>query len=136
MAQTGSLQDSIEYVRRLDSDCTLTDGYVCAEVDADEFVSAESLRRLVPGVYLQAWAACYQDFLRIPELSDEQKALHHYRIGFSEDAAHYIVLFNGLLLPRLEDGKPAGVLMAVFGRSARYWVDKASLRIVRREFLK
>lgn len=125
------LRQSIGYVRGLDDRCTYTDGYACAEPPAP-LASRAQLERMVPAVYLRAWAVAYDDFRNLADLTPEQKDLKHYRIGFSEDGDQYVVLFRGLLLPEIVDGRPRGVLRAVFGRSTEYWIDKGTLKISKR----
>ena len=134
------MQESVEiskaYVAALDTECTLTDGYVCKQVEEDDFLSRESGQRLVPGPYLQVWQVCLTDFQGLTDLSTEQKQLRHYKIGFTETDGEYIVLFQGLLLPEVVDGKATGVIRAVFGLSTKYWVDKKTLTINKRLYLR
>ena len=130
-----STQKSIEYVRNLQTDCVLDHGYRCIEIEEDNFLGLEADRRMVPGPYLTAWQICYEDFKTIPELTDEQKELKHYKIGFTQNESHIIVLFQGLLLPEIVDGKPVGTIRSVFGLSTKYWVDKRTLEISERLFL-
>ena len=130
-----SLERSREFVRNLELDCTLTDGYQCAEVTEDDFLNPDSWKKMVPAPYLAAWQSCYDDFRRIPDLSAEQKELRHYKVGFTENQTAYIVLFQGLQLPFVdEEGQPTGIAGAVFGRSVKYWVDKKTLKIIKRMF--
>jgi hypothetical protein len=102
----------------------------------DRFLDREAPARMVPGSILRAWDACYRDFLAIEDPTEAQKDLRHYRIGFTEDDEHYIVLFSGLLLPYIDqEGKPDGVVNAVFGRSVQYWVSKQDIVIRQRLYL-
>ena len=134
--QSDTLQRSKDYVRGLSLDCTLTDGYECAKIEEDQFLRPESWRKMIPALYLPAWQACYEDFLQIPELTEEQRDLRHYKVGFTENERTYIILLQGLQLPYVdENGQRKGVVGAVFGRSVKYWVDKRTLRIVQRLFL-
>jgi hypothetical protein len=87
-------------------------------------------------VYLSAWQVCYDDFLAIPDLDDEQKELKHYKIGFTHSDAEFVVLFQALLLPDLVDGVAQGTIRATFGRSMRYRVDRRTLSINERLYLK
>lgn len=135
--QEDSLQRSLDYVRGLDSDCILTDGYVCANIEEDSFMQPESWQRMIPAVYMQAWQIAYEDFTRIADLSEAQKDLKHYKIGFTENDSQYIVVLLGLAVPYIdEQGKPNGIVSAVFGRSTKYWIDKRSKDIVKRLFYK
>nr|VFK64471.1 MAG: hypothetical protein BECKUNK1418G_GA0071005_10471 [Candidatus Kentron sp. UNK]VFK71102.1 MAG: hypothetical protein BECKUNK1418H_GA0071006_10511 [Candidatus Kentron sp. UNK] len=116
--------------------CALTDGYTCSEVEEDDFVRKTNKRVLVPGNYLTAWQICYGDFQTIEDISEEQKRLQHYRIGFTEDNENYIVLFSGLMLPKMVNGKPEGLILGTVGRTTKYWVDKESFTISKRLFYK
>ena len=104
--------------------------YACAEPPARW--RAAQIERMVPA-YTCAPGRSH-DFRHIADLTSEQKDLKHYRIGFSEDGDQYVVLFRGLLLPEIVDGRPRGVLRAVFGRSTQYWIDKGTLKITRRAY--
>lgn len=135
--QEDSLQRSIDYVNRLDLDCTLTDGYVCAGVEEDSFMQPASWQRMIPAIYMQAWQVAYEDFRQISDLTEEQKDLKHYKLGFTENDTQYIVVLLGLALPYIdEQGKPNGIVSAVYGRSTKYWIDKKSNEIVKRLFYK
>ena len=135
--QTDSSQKSVDYVRDLELTCTLTDSYVCVGSREDDFLQPDSWQRMVPAVYMRAWQAAYDNFLNIPDLSLEQKDLKHYKIGFTENENNYIVVLLGLAMPYVDDhGEPKGITSTVFGRSAKYWVDKDSNQIVKRLFYK
>ncbi len=136
MAQQEDVLRSIEYVSSLSGGCTYTDGYVCAKLPEDDFLTADSERRLVPGAYFEAWEVARRDFASLDDLTSQQKELKHYRIGFTENDRHYIVLFRALLLPRLVNGKPQGVMQVTYGQSTRYRIDKNTLAISDRKFLK
>ena len=132
-----STQRSIDYISQLDLDCTLTDGYVCADIEEDSFMQPESWQKLIPAAYMLAWHAAYEDFRQISDLTEEQKDLTHYKIGFTENDSQYIVVLLGLMLPYIdEQGNPNGITSAVFGRSTKYWIDKRSNEIVKRLFYK
>jgi hypothetical protein len=136
MASDSAYERARAYVADLVPDCTWTDGYVCVAPVQDDFLDREATARMVPGSILRAWDVCYRDFLAIDDLTEAQKDLRHYRIGFTEDDEHYIVLFSGLLLPYIDaDGKPDGVVNAVFGRSVQYRVSKQDLVIRQRLYL-
>ena len=131
-----STQKSIEYVRNLQAECVFDHGYRCIEIEEDDFLGPHSDQNMIPGPYLKAWQACYEDFKEIPELTEEQKDLKHYKIGFTKNDSHIIVLFQGLLLPEIVDGQAVGTIRSVFGLSTKYWVDKATFEISKRLFLK
>lgn len=135
--QQHSLPRSLDYVDQLDLDCTLAHGYTCAEVGEDSFLQPDSLQQLIPAAYMRAWQAAYDDFQRISDLTDEQKDLKHYRLGFTENQHQYIVLLLGLALPYIdEQGASDGIVNAVYGRSTKYWIDKKTHRVVKRLFYK
>lgn len=130
-----AIRKAVDYVRSLSTDCVLTDGYVCADRNSGP-VSPMPDDRELPGEYLAAWAVAYRDFLRIDDLSDEQKDLRHYRVSFAAQGSDVVIDIRGLLLPRIEDGEPVGTLLAVFGRSTRYVISRRELQIVSRHFLR
>lgn len=137
MAMQDSVKQSMKYVSGLDDNCVYDDGYRCVETAEDDFISRDYPGRLlVPGPYLDAWAVSYRDFLSITEMNDEQKQLKHYKIGFTENGAQYIVLYQGLLLPMLENGAVVGTMRATFGLTTKYWVSKETLAIEKRLFLR
>lgn len=131
-----SVERSMEYVRGLDDDCLYDHGYRCIELPEDDFTGFEPDRWRIPGPYLEAWSVSHRDFLAIPEMSDEQKRLRHYKIAFTENDEHYIVLYQGLLLPLLENGEVTGTMRATFGLTTKYWINKSTLRIDKRLFLR
>ncbi len=131
-----SVKNSIEYVRSMQADCTLDHGYRCRDIEENNFLGIDADQSLVPGPYLAAWQVCYEDFRNLPDLTEEQKELKHYKIGFTESQTHFIVLFQGLLLPQLIDGKPEGTIRATFGLSTKYRVEKSTLTISERLFLR
>lgn len=130
------IQQSLDYINGLDVNCVYDHGYQCIDVTEDDFLTQRENREWIPGPYLQAWAVCYEDFLKLQELDDQQKQLKHYKLGFTENESEYIVLFQGLLLPQVEDGKVIGLLRSTFGLSTKYWVDKKTLTINQRLFLR
>ena len=133
--QTDSVRRSLDYVNQLSDDCARTDGYECIKATETDFLSADSDGALIPGRYFEAWSVSYQDFRSLTELTEEQKQLKHYKIGFTENADQYIVLFRGLLLPRItEEGNLDGVLRVTFGRTTKYWIDKKDFAITKRLF--
>lgn len=131
-----SVKRSMEYVSGLDGQCVYDDGYRCMTVSEDDFIHPDPHRSWIPGPYLEAWSVSYTDFRAIQEMSPEQKQLKHYKIGFTENDTQYIVLYRGLLLPRIEDGKVVGIMRATFGLSTKYWINKRTLEIDKRLFLR
>ena len=135
-AMQDPVKQSMEYVAGLDDDCAYDDGYRCIEVPEDDFVSRHPGRSLTPGRYLDAWSVSYRDFLGIEEMNEEQKQLKHYKIGFTENDTQYIVLYQGLLLPMLRNDKVIGTMRVTFGLTTKYWINKETLEIEKRLFLR
>ena len=106
------------------------------DVSEDDFLNAAAHQRMIPAVYLPAWQVCYEDFRSIPDLTDGQKDLKHYRIGFTHNDGEFVLLFQALLLPEMVDGAPRGTIRATYGRSTKYWVDRRTLKIKKRLFMK
>lgn len=132
-----SEQRSRDYVNSLTDDCVRTDGYACVEIEESDFLSVAAEQAMLPGNYLEAWSRSYVDFQTLEELDAEQKRLKHYRIGFTEDDAHYIVLYRALLLPNVSaEGNVDGILRISIGMTTKYWVDKKTFAIVKRLFLR
>lgn len=122
------------YVEGLPDDCTYDDGYLCVEPGEDDFLSRESEAQLVPAVYVNAFATALAHFKGLEMLTDAQKKLMHYKIGFTEDNAHYIVLFRALLMPNIVDGKATGFATASFGMTTKIWIDKKTGDVVKHLF--
>jgi len=136
VAEQTSVQRARDWVVAQDFQCTLDDGYRCLEV-AEKADTRPLAGTTIPAVYLSVWALCHRDFLTIEDLTPAQKELRHYRISFQETAKYYVVEFRGLLLPAVDSrGQVSGVLPAVFGRSIRYLVDKNSVQISSRLYMK
>lgn len=136
MAMQDSVKRSMEYVDQLDHSCRYDHGYVCLPKVDDDFTGPDPQHPWTPGLWMQAFSVTYQDFLEIEEMTADQKALVHYKFGFSETQTQFIVLYQGLLLPLLEGGVPVGVMHATYGITTQYWVDKASMEIDKRRFLR
>ena len=136
MAQDNT-ETIINYAQTQVTQCTLKDGYVCEDITEDDFLSRESLDRLVPAVYLPIWQVAYEAFKNIEHLSSQQKQLKHYRIGVTESDEAYIVLFSALLLPqKIVENTPQGVTNITFGQSTKFWIDKSSLEVKKYLFYK
>ena len=123
------------FLSELDDGCTYTDGYQCHQSDP-RFFSQQALQSLVPAVYLPAWTVAYQAFNELPDLSDAQKSLTHYKVGFAEEDDQIVVLFSPLLLPYFDGDEPQGISRGAFGQSVKFWIDKAALKVTKQLFLK
>ncbi len=132
-AETGD--EIIDFVTSLEDRCAYDDGYVCREgVVEDQFGSPESDQKMLPGAYLKAFAISQKDFASLSDLSEEQRKLKHYKIGFTESDTDFIVIYRALLLPNLVDGKPRGIVKGTFGITTKYWIDKNTYAIKDRKF--
>ena len=78
---------------------------------------------------MKAWLAALEMFQEEPWHTEESRDLKHYKIGLTESEDHYVVLFQGLLLPRVKDGEFAGYLTETLGTTTRYWVDKTTFEV-------
>jgi len=114
--------------------CGLDHGYQCRSFEESNFLGLEADGAMVPAIYLSAWQHALTDFNEIEDLSDQEKQLQHYKIGFSENEAQYVVHFQALLLPAMEQGKPEGILRGSVGRTTRYWINKSTMAIDKRLF--
>lgn len=131
-----SVKQSRDFVSSLDVDCAMDHGYRCVEIEEDSFLEKGSDSRMIPGLFLRAWQVSYADFRSLEDLTEEQKDLRHYKIGLTQDQTHFIVLFQGLLLPEIVDGQPRGTIRSVFGLSTKYWIDKKTMTVSKRLFMR
>jgi hypothetical protein len=116
--------------------CALVDGYQCGSQIEDDFVSAAAQSGMVSGNLLKAWLVAVEDFQSQSDQTMEQTRLKHYKIGFTENSDHYVVLFQGLLLPLVDQGKVVGLSRLTLGRTTRYWISKDTFEIDKRLFYK
>jgi len=130
------VQAAVNYVNEMTETCVLDHGYKCAPVVGDDFLKIESEAKRIPGPWLEAWPAALTALVTSNELTTEQKLLRHYKIGFAEDETHYLVLFDALSLPLIEDGEITGILQNSIGKSTKVWVDKNSLAVTDMKFLR
>jgi len=114
-----------------ESGCVLDNGYVCSEAKKSNAVASG-----IAGVYVPALTVAYEAFKQIPDLSDEQKRLEHYKVFIGENDSELIVGFGALLLPDIKDGKPDGIILMSIGLSTTFWIDKSTLKINKRLFSK
>ncbi len=117
-------------------ECGLDDGYQCLDILEDNFALPNKHRVLIPGNHLKVWLISWQDFQSIDDMDAEQKNLKHYKLSFTENRNQYIVLYQALLLPHIEDGQAVGVSRDILGRSTQYWINKKNLAIDKRLFYK
>lgn len=136
MASETDVERSRAYVRSLSDQCVYDDGYRCRPGTPPVFEGWEADQKMLPGVYLKAWQISHEDFGKLKELSEEQKDLKHYRIGFGEEGDAIVVLYRALLMPRIVEGKPADIMRVTFGQSIKYWISIESGKVLKRLLLK
>ena len=129
------ITSALNYIETL-TPCGFDHGYSCPEPVESDVLSIEADGQLVPGNYLKAWMVALEDFTSIDDLEVSQKQLHHYKFGFSENADQFVVEFQALLLPNVDNGEVDGVIRATHGRTTRYWINKSSMEIDKRLFYK
>ena len=95
---------------------------------------------MISGNLLRAWQVAVEDFQDQADQTQEQTRLKHYKIGFTENVDHYIILFQALLLPRVEtvngEEKAVGLLRETLGRTTKYWISKENFQVDTRLFYK
>lgn len=108
-----------------DKDITMDDYLVAWEINVRDRGHADSNKIVLKGEHLIAWSIAYADFVS----TDDQ--LGHYIIGFAEDDENFIVFFIPRMLTE-EESRKTGVLS--FGSETKYWINKTTYKIFKREF--
>ena len=120
--------------------CALIDGYRCLNSKEQDFLTAAAQSTMLPGGFLKAWLAALTDFSNQKDQTPAQLDLKHYKFGFTESSEHYVILFQGLLLPVIEtqDGEEvvAGLLRTTYGRTTKYWITKSDFKVHSKLFYK
>jgi len=124
------------YVDGLPDDCVFDDAYRCLENEEDNFLSPASNGRMIPGPWVNAFGVALTDFNSNDELTAEARNLRHYKIGFSQNEQSYVVLFRALLLPSVENGQVTGILRTSVGKTTKYWIDKRTMAVSKRLYLR
>lgn len=127
---------STAWVKALDDSCVYDDGYVCKRTLEDDFLSPAADGAMLPGLWMIAWSAALSDFNANDELDSDARDLKHYKIGFSQNDEHYIVLLRALLLPQLNNGQVVGILRTSIGRTTKYWIDRNTFAVAKRQYLR
>ncbi len=123
---------AVEYVDGLAANCDYRNGYQCADAPPEigksskAFIAAIDQSGTVSPMFLQTWPLAYDAFQNIEDLSDEQKQLKHYRIGFHYSEPLITIWFKPLLLPQIDQGEVVGNMRAHIGQDVRVIVDSAS----------
>ena len=126
--------ESKAYVSALPEDCLYDHGYQCIESGVDQ--PTDLAMRLtaksgtIPAPVIAVWPAAYEQFLKEEFLSEEQKKLKHYRIGFRAAEQGIEVSFLPLLLPHLENGEVIGKLRATLGHEVRITINPSDSSVV------
>ena len=122
------------------SGCALIDGYRCVHSKEQDFLTAAAQSTMLSGEFLKAWLTALTDFSNQKDQTPEQLDLKHYKFGFTESSDHYVILFQGLLLPVIEtrDGEDVvnGLLRTTYGRTTKYWVTKGDFKVHSKLFYK
>ena len=126
-------QESYDYALKVSHKpgCVLDNGYVCSE----EKEKAPGISGIA-GVYVPVLIRAYEAFKEIQDLTNEQKRLEHYKISISDNDTEFLVEFGALLLPKIKNGKPDGIILMSIGRSTKLWIDKSTLKVNKRLFSK
>lgn len=136
IAGENDMKQMNQYVEGLPDNCFYEDGYVCSAASDSSFYQQTLNNQLIPASYLVVWPSAYQAFLALPELTEQQKKLMHYKIGFAEDGKDYVVFFSPLRMPYIEAGKPLGISNISYGKAVKIWINKSSLLVTKHLFLK
>ncbi|HEX8170767.1 MAG TPA: hypothetical protein VF824_09530 [Thermoanaerobaculia bacterium] len=86
--------------------------------------------QIVQGRYLKAFSVAVAAHRAIPDLTEQQRDIANYAIEFTEDRDRIYVVF----IPRIPEGTFPSGGETVYGRSARYAIDKRTYRITAQTF--
>ena len=87
----------------------------------------------IDGRYLEAYSVAVEDFLKIKDLTKEQKSLKYYMVEFSENNESYFIQFVGKLMSEEDMAKYKRM---IFGREVKYTVSKKDMNVTMRLFAK
>lgn len=87
----------------------------------------------IDGCYMEAFVVAMNDFLKIKDLTQEQKKLRYYTIRFSENNESYLIKFVGKIMSQKDIDKYNRI---TFGRGVQYTIMKNNLVITKRLFSK
>lgn len=82
-----------EYIESLDPSCLYQDGYTCIEKSDPMFYGQKAQQSILAAGYFHAWNPAYETFLSLTELTEKQKDLKHYKIGFAEEGGSMLCSF-------------------------------------------
>lgn len=132
-----SIAEALAYVELQGDECVLVDAYQCQSnapspnESSRVFSDAIDLGGTLPALMVSTWPVALERFLADDMLSDEQKKLKHYRVGFSLSNQQVTVLFRPLFLPQMDQGEVVGRMRATIGRELRVTVDLTTLLVTK-----
>ncbi|GJL82155.1 MAG: hypothetical protein DHS20C01_17890 [marine bacterium B5-7] len=110
-----AIEAAVKWVSKLPTEEMYGDGYRLI-ISPSPLVS-ETQQTIVPVVVLDYYNRAWQSFVMDNNLDTEQRELHHYEIGNELGDTDLIITIQGLLLPRIVDGQPQGIIRASVGPS-------------------
>ncbi len=113
-----------QWVETLPDSGIYTDGYAPHEPPSP--MTAAGQARMVPVAVLEYYRRAWQVFLERGEHDSAARDPRHYKIGHSIENGTLVVVVQGLLLPRIENGAPNGIIRASLGPSMRLRYDLES----------
>ncbi len=122
------------WVAELPRDRVYTDGYLPREEPS--LLTMQGQLGMIPMTYLPFLVSAWEKFLELPGLTGERRDPRHYKAGFELRDAILTVTVQGLLLPRLRDGKPDGVMRVSIGPSALFRYDFTSGELLEQKLLR
>jgi len=85
----------------------------------------------IDGEYLEAYSIAIDDFLKIKDLTDEEKKLKYYTVNFFENNESYFIQFVGKIMSEKD---MATYNRMIFGKEVRYCISKKDFNITERLF--
>ncbi len=129
-----AVAEARDWVGKLPRDRVYTDGYLL--LDEPSLLTMRGQLGMIPMPYLPFLLSAWSEFLELPGLTGEQRDPRHYKAGFELRDAILTVTVQGLLLPRLRDGQPDGVLRVSIGPSALFRYDFNSGELLEQKLLR
>ena len=74
---------------------------------------------MIPVALIDYYRRAWDTFLDQDELDPIQREPRHYKIGHELAGSNLTVVIQGLLLPRVHDGRPEGIMRMSVGPSMR-----------------
>ena len=111
-----------------------TDGYVPHDPPSPMTMAGQS--RMLPAALLDFYVRAWETFLAQDDLSEAQQQARHYKIGHAIEGDTLIVVVQGLRLPRIVDGRAAGIMRVAVGPSMRLRFDLGDGHLIGTELLR